>query len=420
MTQPTANEQLRAFLFLWSGQAISLLGSQIVQFALIWWLTEQSGSAVVLAAASLVGLLPQVLLGPFLGVLIDRWNRRTTMFVADSTVMLATLLLALLFLLGVVELWHIYAILFVRALAGSLHWPAMTASTSLMVPKAHLTRIQGLNQALNGGMNIAAAPLGALLVSTMPLQGILLIDALTALFALIPLLIVHIPQPEGVEEALSISSFIEEMKGGLQYVRGWPALMMLMGIAMLVNFMLHPAFSLLPLLITDHFGGGAFHLSAFNVAFGVGIIAGGALLASWGGFRNRMVTSLVGAIGFGLSLLLVGSTPVSLFWLAVVGMGTSGLMMSFLNGPVMAIIQSVVAPDKQGRVFTLLASASAGMAPLGLILAGPLADTLGVRSWLLLSGGTMLLIGIACFGMPSLMQIEQRAQAQPDAVLAGE
>ena len=152
------------FFTIWSGQALSILGSQLVQFALIWHLTVQTGSATVLALASLVGMLPNVVLGPFIGTLVDRWNRRRIMLVADSIVALATLLLVVLFALDVVEVWHIFALLFIRSLAGIFHANAMSASTSLMVPVEQLTRIQGLNQLLNGGLNVVAAPLGALLL----------------------------------------------------------------------------------------------------------------------------------------------------------------------------------------------------------------------------------------------------------------
>ena len=410
MEKSESSSSMHSYFVLWGGQAISLLGSQLVQFALIWWLTETTGSAVVLASASLVGLLPQVILGPFLGVLVDRWNRRWTMFLSDSSVMLATMILALLFWLGVAELWHIFVILFIRAVAGSFHWPAMTASTTLMVPEEQLTRVQGLNQTLNGGLNIAAAPLGALLISFMPLQGILAIDAATAIFAIVPLLLIVIPQPQVKNDKTSApSTFMSDMKDGLTYVRGWPALMVLMGISMIINFLLHPAFSLLPLLVTDYFGGGAFHLSALEVAFGLGIVAGGAMLGAWGGFKNKVVTSLVGALGFGISVLIVALTPPNLFALAVVGMFGSGTMMSLLNGPILAIIQAVVAPEKQGRVFTLLNSASSGMAPLGLAVAGPLADVMGVRGWLVLAGTAVLLVGIFGYWIPPLMNIEREA-----------
>ncbi len=165
-----------AFFTIWGGQALSLLGSQLVQFALIWYLTVLTRSATVLATAALVGILPNIFLGPFIGALVDRWNRRKVMLAADSLVALATMVLAVLFAFNLIEIWHIYLVLFLRALAGTFHNNAMSASTSLMVPVEILTRVQGLNQMLNGGLNIAAAPLGALLLELLPMQGILAID----------------------------------------------------------------------------------------------------------------------------------------------------------------------------------------------------------------------------------------------------
>src|SRR4030043_174967 len=183
------------FFTIWTGQAFSLFGSQLVSFAVIWWLTQTTGSATVLATASLVGLLPQVILGPISGTLVDRWSRRLTMIVADGLIALATIVLAILFALGHVQIWQVYLLLFIRSVCGGFHWPAMQASTSLMVPKEHLARIQGLNQMLQGGMRIDSAPLGALLLVLLPMQGILAIDVFTAMLAVIPLFFFQVPQP---------------------------------------------------------------------------------------------------------------------------------------------------------------------------------------------------------------------------------
>ena len=148
------------FFTIWSGQALSLFGSALVQFALIWWLTQKSGSATVLAVATLVGMLPQIVVGPFAGALVDRWNRRVIMIVADGTIAAFSLLLAYLFATGTVQIWHIYAIMAVRALGGAFHFPAMAASTPLMVPKEHLTRINGLNQGFAGSSTALSASAG--------------------------------------------------------------------------------------------------------------------------------------------------------------------------------------------------------------------------------------------------------------------
>ena len=154
----------RRFFAIWTGQVFSLFGSAIVQFALIWWLAQKSGSATVLALATLAGLLPTVVLGPFAGALVDRWNRRRIMMIADTTIAAFTLLLAYLFATGTVQIWHIYVILVVRALGGAFHFPAMAASTPLMVPENQLTRVNGLNQTLQGVNALIAPPVGALLI----------------------------------------------------------------------------------------------------------------------------------------------------------------------------------------------------------------------------------------------------------------
>src|SRR4030042_5064055 len=233
------------FFTIWTGQAFSLFGSQLVSFTVIGWLTQTTGSATVLAAASLVGLLPQGLLGPFTGTLVDRWNRRIIMIVADGLIALATLVLAILFALGNVQIWQVYALLFIRSVCGGFHWPAMQASTTLMVPKEHLARIQGLNQMLQGGMSIASAPIGALLLVLLPMEGILAIDVFTAMLAVIPLFFFQVPQPERRDlqpEANGKSTFWQDFRAGFRYVWDWPVLMFIGVMATGVNFFLTPVF----------------------------------------------------------------------------------------------------------------------------------------------------------------------------------
>jgi len=183
------------FFTLWTSQALSLFGSSLVQFALIWWLTSTTRSATVLAVASLVGLLPNVVLAPFAGVVVDRFSRKVLMLVSDGAVALVTLGLAYLFATGSVQIWHVYLALFIRSAAGTVQFPAMQASTSLMVPDTQLARIAGLNQMLQGGMGIIAPPIGALLLQSLPMQGILAIDVGTAILAMGILALVRIPQP---------------------------------------------------------------------------------------------------------------------------------------------------------------------------------------------------------------------------------
>lgn len=398
------------FFTLWTGQAISLLGSQLVQFALIWWLTQTTGSATVLALATLVALLPQVFIGPLAGVLVDRWSRRRVMILADSSIALATLVLAGLFWLGSVQVWQVYLLMFIRALLSGFHWPAMQASTSLMVPKEHLSRIQGLNQMLHGAMNIFAAPLGALLLSWLPMQGVLAIDVTTAMIAVLSLMFISVPQPERApitDAAQAHPSMFRELREGFRYVWAWPGLMLILLNATLINLVLTPTSALQPILVTRHFGGQAFHLAWMESAWGIGVVAGGLTLSVWGGFRKRIVTSMSGLVTMGLGVLLIGLVPSSAFWAAVVVILLTGFMNPIVNGPLLAVIQAVVAPEMQGRVFTLIMSAASAMSPLGLILAGPFADRFGVQTWFVVGGLVTMLLGASAFFIPAIMRIEE-------------
>lgn len=409
------------FFSIWSMQAFSLFGSQLVQFALIWWLTAETGSATVLAIAALFGLAPQIVLGPFIGALVDRWNRRLVMIGADALIALATVLIAVLFALERIEIWHVYALMFVRSLGGGFHWPAMSASTSLMVPKEHLSRIQGLNQVLQGALSIGSAPLGALLLEILPMQGILAIDVVTASMAIVPLLLIAIPQPKiesDTKENATRPSIWQDFKAGLRYAFGWPGLMMLILVAMLVNLVLSTAFTLLPILVTRHFAGSAIHLGWLEAVFGIGMISGGVLLGVWGGFKRRILTSFCGLMGMGLGALLLGVAPAGAFWLAIVAAFVIGVMQPITNGPVFAVLQAVVAPGMQGRIFTLLQAGATGMMPIGLLVAGPVADRFGVNVWFIAGGLATVLLGALSLFSPALRNIEddQKAQVLPEEV----
>lgn len=408
------------FFTIWGGQAISLFGSRLVQFALIWWLTAETGSATVLAIASLIGLLPTVLLGPFAGALVDRWKRRQVILIVDTAIALATLLLAYLFAIDAVGVTTVYVLLLVRGIGESFHWPSMSAATSLMVPDDQLTRVQGLNQMLQGGLNIVAAPLGALLLGILPMQAIMLIDVVTAAFAILPLLVISIPEVAYHEETSPSESpptFWEDFRSGLQYVRSWPGLMMLMLLAMVVNFLLTPAGALMPILVADYFKGGPLQLGWIEAAFGFGMIAGGLALGAWGGFKKRILTSMLGLLGLGIGFSLIGFVPSNLFWLGVVSAFFAASMVPMVNGPVHAILQSAVEPEMQGRVFTLVGSLGSAMAPLGLIVAGPVADAIGVQSWYVIGGLACILMAVVGYSIPAVMNIEENHRKSGESVL---
>lgn len=392
------------FFLIWVGQKFSLFGSAIAQFALVWWLTKATGSATVLAMASFVAVLPGVVLGPFAGTLVDRWKRKRVMIVADGTIALVSLILALLFWSGRVQVWHIFLVKVIRAVGSAFHWPAMAASTSLMVPKEHLSRIAGLNQTFYGIMNIVAPPTGALLLSLLPMPAILGIDVVTALIALGPLLFFVIPQPSKAKET---ENYLRGLAEGFRYVWQWRGMLYFLLGATVLNALLNPAFSLLPLLVTKRFGRGALELGWLESAFGVGMIVGGLVLSAWGGFKRRIYTSLAGIIGLGLAVLPLGILPPQWFYGAIVAMGFMGFMSPIANGPISAVVQSTVAPEIQGRVFSLFGSLATGASPLGLALAGPLSDLFGIQLWFTLGGLGLLLMGCGGFFVPAILDLEK-------------
>ncbi len=410
-TSPTEDSRWGLnFFTIWTGQAFSLLGSQLVQFALVWWLTKNTASARVLASASIAALLPQVFLGPLAGALVDRWNRRLTMMLADGLIALVSLVLALLFWAGVAQVWHIYLVMFIRSAAGAFHWPAMQASTSLMVPKRHLARVQGINQMLNGGLNILSAPLGALLLEVMPIHSILGVDIATALLAISPLLFIVVPQPvprlSQVGQSGNKPSVVGDLLAGLRYVWTWPGLVLILLMATLINVLLNPGFALLPLLVTRHFGGAALQLAWLESAWGVGVIGGGLFLGIWGGFRRKIYTSMMGLIGIGLGCMTVGVLPPQGFLLAIAAILITGIANPLTNGPLFAVIQAAVEPEMQGRVFMLIVSVASAATPLGLAIAGPLADALGVQAWFIVGGIFTTLMGVAGFFIPAIVNLE--------------
>ena len=395
------------FFTIWTGQAFSLIGSRVVQFALVWWLTQLTGSATVLATASMMALLPQILLAPLAGAYVDRWNRRVVMMVADGLIALSLLWLAYLFWVDATQVWHVYVVMLVRAVGGSFHWPAMSASTSLMVPQKHLTRVAGLNQTMNGALNIIGPPLGALLMEVLPLSGVMLVDVGTAALAIAPLFFVHVPQPKRDDMGAEKPTIWADMREGLRYIRGWTGLMALIGVAMIIKIALTPAFSLLPLLVSQHFHGGAAQLSLLEAVAGVGIVLGGLVLSVWGGFRRKIYTTMLGVVILGLSFLVLGFTPAGLFQLALTSIFVVGLTIPLIDGPIMAILQGTVAPEIQGRVFTLMGSLISVTSPFSLAVAGPVSDWLGLQVWYVTAGVMCGVTGLIGFFVPAIVNIEE-------------
>lgn len=396
----------RNFFTIWGGQAFSLIGSALVQFALVWWLTVETGSATVLALGTLMGVLPQILIAPWAGAYVDRWNRRRTMIAADSVISLMALLLMLAFLAGMAEVWMVLLAMFGRATVSGFHWPAMQAATSMMVPERHLGRVGGLNQAMFGLSSVIAAPAGAVLIAFYPMWAVLSVDIITAVIAIVPLLFIPVPEPE--RDAERKPSLKNEMKEGLAFLKGWRGALSIIVLFMIANLLLSPAFSLLPLLVIDHFQGGAAEYAGMEALAGIGMLAGGVLLGVWGGGKRKIVTMLVSTMVLSLAITALGVVPAELLLLAYGLSAAVGLSISLLNGSMMAMMQASVPFAMQGRVFALISAGVTAMMPAGLLLAGPLADAFGVRVWYLVAGIPMIFLTLAYTTSRSVLHIEDQ------------
>jgi DHA3 family macrolide efflux protein-like MFS transporter len=406
------------FFTVWTAQQLSLIGSHVGQFALVWWITDTTGSATILATATFVALLPGVFLSPFAGALVDRWSRRLVMIVADGFIAFVALWVVVLFWTESIQLWHIYVLMTARSIGSAFHWPAMAASTSLMVPEDRLPRVAGLNQTMDGTMQIAAPALAALLLRFMPIYAVMGIDVATALLAILPLLFVVIPQPQRTASTTGepglAQSIWRDMVEGVRYIRHLPGLKGLFGMITVMSFLSVPAFILLPILTATYFGGGAMQVAWMNGAWGLGLVLGGLLLSAWGGFGRRMITIFIGAIGIGVSYLLIGLTPAWLLPLALLWLLGGAVMNAIAAGAYMALLQAVVAPDIQGRVFTVGRSLTSAMIPLGMLFAGPFADLVGIRELYLVAGAIQVVVVVSTAFVPSVAHLGE----EPDRCLA--
>ena len=397
------------FFTIWTGQTLSSLGTQVAQFALVWWLTEKTGSATILATSVLVAYLPEVFLAPIIGTLNDRWNRRIVMLVSDTLVAIAMAGLAGLFWMEIIEIWHIYAVNFLASIGRAFQGLAMITSTPLMVPEKHLARIQGTNQTLHGVLSMGGPPLGALALAVFEIHIILAIDVLTAMLAIGPLIFIMIPQPKRIEEKQSQEDGIwVDMLEGFRYLWRWIGLRNLILIAAVLNIFGNTKMTISPLLITDHFNGGATELGWFNSAWGVGIVLGGLLVGAWGGFRRRIMTTIFGWIVYGIGTILVGIAPHTRFALAITGIALSGVGSSLINAPLRALLQANIDPHLQGRVFGALHSSVQFTTMLGLIVIGPVTDVFGPQPWFLTGGLLTLVLGTTARMIPSVISIEDK------------
>lgn len=392
---------------IFAGQALSLIGSAMTQFVLLWWITDTTGSVSALALAGLFALLPQALLGPVAGTFVDRYSRKLIMILADLVTAACMGILVMLFLTDSIALWHLYTLMAVRSAMQAFQQPAIMASVPMLVPESFLTRANGLTQTMMGLMSVAAAPLGALAISIMPIGWALSIDIFTALLGIIPLAIFAIPQkakPEGAADGMW-AEFTEGV-AAVRQDRGLFHIFILLG-AVLVIIM--PCFTLVPLLVKEHFGGAAREVAIIESVGGMGMVAGGALIAVIA--PKRRVPWFLW--GWGLSCIAMGlMAATNTYWIGVVWWLVSGVTFIAGNAPLNAIFQSRVPNHLLGRVMSLMGTVMGLAAPVGLAIMTPLGELFGVR-WVFVilgvGGGIVTLMGYFSYAIRDLDRPQKAA-----------
>jgi DHA3 family macrolide efflux protein-like MFS transporter len=390
---------------MWASQAFSIFGSQVVGFALAWYLARETGSATILSTAIMAAMIPSIVLGPFIGPFIDRWSRKKIMIYSDLSTALLTLVLVILFYTNTIQVWHIYVVLAGRSIGGAFQGPAMMASFTSIVPEKHLTRAYGLNAMLGGLLGIVAPPVGAFLMEALSMQWVLSVDIFTAIIAIGILLTLTIPQPLRTTLTAKMN-LIGDMMQSFRYLWKRRGLANLVGLAALLNFFCAPLF-LFAMLVTEKLGGDVLKLGWLNSAVGVGTILGGALIGVWGGFKKRIYTSLLGVMILGLAMFAIGFASERLFYFIIAAVLILGMSNPVANSPVPAIMNAIVAKDMQGRIFSMVGSLGNLMMPLGLAIAGPVADAVGIQ-WVYFIGGVgiIAILPFALLNKP-IMNIEK-------------
>lgn len=396
----------RVFAIIWTGQFLSILTSSIVNFAIVLWLSLETGSAEVLAFATMAALLPQSVLGLFTGIFIDRWKRKRVMIMADSFIAFCTLILAVLFYFDLAKISHIYVLLALRSVGSAFHMPAMQASVPLLAPKSELMRIAGINQVIQSVCNIAGPALAVLFITMMKMTNILLLDVAGAAFACLSLCFVFIPDPSH-EERNSELHLWREAKEAIMEVRNQYGLSWLFLLSILATFVIMPVSVLFPLMTLNHFAGNAFQVSLVEVSWGGGALLAGALLGLKKYRWNEILLINGMYIALGLTFLFSGLLPVSGFiWFAVLT-ALGGVCGSLYFATFTTVIQSRIDPGVMGRVFSFYMSFSMLPSMIGLLSTGFLADSIGLGNTFIISGGFLCLIGIISFFIPSLISLKE-------------
>ena len=380
------------------GQTISTFGSLLVQYALLWHLTLTTKSGLVLALAAVFGFLPQAIVSIFAGVWADRINRKVMIILSDTAIALATLALAIFMFSGVDDLWLIYLIMAVRSVGAGIQMPAISALIPQIVPTEKLMRVNGINSSVQSSLLILGPVVAAGIYSTVSLAAILFIDVVTAIIGVSLLATIAVPTLARVASEVK-PSYFTDLREGMKYIFGNDLVRWVMAIYAIVFLLIVAPSNLSPLMLVRNFGSDVWLLTALELSFGVGMVAGGALMAIFASKVNRLGmiigTSIffgVTAIGLGLSTNLI--VFYSLFFLI-------GLAVPAFSTSSMTLLQETVEPERQGRVFGFVGIVMAVAMPLGMALLGPLADLVSVETLLITTGVITVVVAVVAVLLPS-------------------
>ena len=389
--------QKRVAVFL-TGQTISAFGSLLVQYAIMWHLTLTTKSGVVLALAAIFGFLPQAIVSIFGGVWADRVNRKVMIIIADSMIALSTLALAMLMLSGIDDLWIIFAAMTVRSIGAGFQMPAISSLLPQIVPMDKLMRVNGINSSIQSSLTLLAPVAAAGVYSTMSLTAIFFIDVVTAVIGIALLATIAVPT---LDRALSEDkpSYFADLKEGMQYIFGNDLVRWVMVIFGLVFLLIVAPSNLSPLMIVRNFGSEVWMQTVLELAFGVGRVLGGALMATIGPKADRIRMIIGSSILFGVLAVGLGFTTNLIVFYAL--FFVVGLAVPAFSTSAMTLLQETVEPERQGRVFGFVGIVMAVAMPLGMAVLGPLADIVSVELLLIITGAATVLIAVLAVTLPA-------------------
>jgi len=365
---------MKAFIVIWLGQLISVLASSMTGSALSIWMYQQTESATAMGLVQVCFITPFLIMSPFAGVMVVRYNRKLMMMVSDFTAVLATALILILHLSGNLQFWHLYIATVLNGIGNTFQWPAYSAAVGTMVAKEQLGKVNGMMSLVEAGPGVVAPLLAGMLLPVIGLTGILTIDIFTFFMAIGALLVIFVPQPQRTEEGQKAQgNMLKEAAFGFRYIFARPSLLGLQMLFFAGNLFSGVAFTVMAPMILARTNQNALMFGTVQTAGAIGAVVGGIAMSAWGGFKRRIHGVLASWIWFGLfSACLVGTGFGLPVWVAGAALGE--LAIPLMNGSNQAIWQAKVAPDLQGRVFSSRRLIAWFTNPVSPIIGGTMAD----------------------------------------------